>query len=294
MRFELVNVLFNLAALYSQLAASLVGASPTNIRTACKYYCFCAGVLEHLRVDVIPDLRDTPPDDMDDMTLESLQEVMLAQAQECFWHKAVNDEIRDAAIARLAAKVAELYTSAGEFATKSQGIGTEWMHHMTAKSRHFAAAAQFRQSLDCLEKRRYGEEVARLRESLYQINEGLKESKWIHQILLADMNGLKARVSQDLARSEKDNDVIYLDIVPPQSQLKEIDAASMVAARAPPEVADPSSLIGDKAPLGEPLFVRLVPYAVHSADNIYADRRDRLVDQDLIPKMTAMTMKLKE
>lgn len=231
---------------------------------------------------------------MDDSTLESLQEVMLAQAQECFWHKAVNDEIRDAAISRLAAKVAELYSSAGESATKSNGIGTEWMHHMTAKSYHFAAAAQFRQSLDCLEKRRYGEEVARLRESLSSINEGLKESKWVRKVLVADMNGLKTRVAQDLTRSEKDNDIIYLDIVPPKSQLKEIDAASMVAAKAPPEVTDPVSLIGNKAPLGEPLFAKLVPYAVHIAHNIYTDRRDRLVNQDLIPKVAAMTMKLKE
>ncbi|KAI5308581.1 pH-response regulator protein palA/rim20, partial [Ascosphaera atra] len=103
---------------------------------------------------------------MDDMTLRCLEEFMLAQAQECFWRKSVIDELRDASIARLAIKVSDLYSTSGEYAIKSDAITTDWIHHMSAKRWHFAAAAQLRQSLDCLEKRKYGEEIARLRESL--------------------------------------------------------------------------------------------------------------------------------
>ena len=45
---------------------------------------------------------------------------------------------------------------------------------MTAKHHHFAAAAQYRASRDCLDKQKYGEEVARLRDSLVCVNEALK------------------------------------------------------------------------------------------------------------------------
>jgi programmed cell death 6-interacting protein len=163
-----------------------------------------------LRTDIIPELRSTPPEDMDVMTLESVEHLMLAQAQECFWAKAVSDGLKDASIAKLAAKVSDLYAEAGDFGAKTDSIESEWLHHMTAKHHHFAAAAQYRAACDCLDKRKYGEEVARLRDSLVCVNEALKEAKYINKTVLGDLNGLKSRVQEDLKRAEKDNDMIYL------------------------------------------------------------------------------------
>ncbi|PGH08274.1 hypothetical protein AJ79_06061 [Helicocarpus griseus UAMH5409] len=294
LRFELANILFNLAALYSQLAVSLHSSSPDNLKTACKYLCNAAGVLVHLRTDILPDLRSAPPEDMDEMTLRSLEELLLAQAQECFWQKAVKDGLKDASIARLAAKVSDLYASAGDCAIKSDTISTDWIHHMTAKHHHFAAAAQYRASRDCLEKQKYGEEIARLRDSVACVNEALKEGKWINRTVLGDLNGLKARVTEDLKRAERDNDMIYLIPVPPKSELKLLDRASMVVAKAPVEVTDALSLIGEGQPLGRPLFAKLVPYAVHVAASIYAERRDQVVNQEIIGGVEEMTGKLRE
>ncbi|KAJ9192145.1 hypothetical protein DTO021D3_5532 [Paecilomyces variotii] len=294
LRFELANVLFNLAALYSQLAYSLNRTTSDGLKQACNYFCQAAGVLAHLRTDIVPDLRSSPPEDMDEMTLQSLESLMLAQAQECFWQKAVKDGLKDASIARLAAKVSDFYAEAGDYAIKSNAISTDWIHHMTAKHHHFAAAAQYRQSLDCLDKRKYGEEVARLRDSLTCVNEALKESRWINRVVLGDLNGLKSRVAEDLKRAEKDNDVIYLQPVPPKSELKSIDRASMVASKAPPQVTDAISMLGEKGPLGQPLLVKLVPYAVHVAASIYSDRRDRLVNEKIVGELESMTDKLRD
>lgn len=286
--------MFNLAALYSQLAYSLNRTTSDGLKQACNYFCQAAGVLAHLRTDIVPDLRSSPPEDMDEMTLQSLESLMLAQAQECFWQKAVKDGLKDASIARLAAKVSDFYAEAGDYAIKSNAISTDWIHHMTAKHHHFAAAAQYRQSLDCLDKRKYGEEVARLRDSLTCVNEALKESRWINRVVLGDLNGLKSRVAEDLKRAEKDNDVIYLQPVPPKSELKSIDRASMVASKAPPQVTDAISMLGEKGPLGQPLLVKLVPYAVHIAASIYSDRRDRLVNEKIVGELESMTDKLRE
>jgi programmed cell death 6-interacting protein len=294
LRFELANILFNLAALYSQLAYALNRTTADGLKQACNYSCQAAGVLSHLRTDIIPDLRSSPPEDMDEITLQSLELLLLAQGQECFWQKAVKDGLKDASIARLAAKVSDFYGDTGDLAVKSNAISTEWIHHMTAKHHHFAAAAQYRQSLDCLEKRKYGEEVARLRDSLNCVNEGLKESRWINRTVLGDLNGLKGRVAEDLKRAEKDNDVIYLSPVPPKSELRTIDRASMVASKAPSQVTDAISMLGDNGPLGQPLFAKLVPYAVHIAASIYSDRRDRLVNESLIGELESMTDKLRD
>lgn len=210
LRFELANVLFNLAAMYSQLAVSLNRSIPDGLKTACNYFCLAAGVLSYLHSDIIPDMRATPPEDMDAPTLECLKQLMLAQAQECFWQKAVKDGLKDASIAKLAAKVSDLYSDAVEGGIKSDTVSSEWIHHMNAKHHHFAAAAQYRAACDCLEKRKYGEEVARLIDATSCVNEALKEARYVNKTVLGDLNGIKARVQEDLKRAEKDNNMIYL------------------------------------------------------------------------------------
>jgi programmed cell death 6-interacting protein len=210
LKFELANVLYNLAALYSQLAVSAHRGTAEGLKSACNYFCLAAGVISHIKTAVIPELRSTPPEDMDIPTLESVQQLLLAQAQECFWQKAVIDGYKDASIAKLAARVSDLYNSAGDWGVKSESISSEWIHHTTAKHHHFAAAAQYRQACDCLERRKYGEEVARLRDSLVCVNEALKEARYINKTVLVDLNGLKNKVQEDLKRAEKDNDLIYL------------------------------------------------------------------------------------
>ena len=265
-----------------------------GLKAANNYFCQGAGVIAYLKSDIIPDLRSTPPEDMDTMTLESLQRLLLAQAQECSWSMAIKNGYKDLLISKLAAKVSDYYDQAAEHATKSDTISTEWIHHMTAKHHHFAAAAQYRAALDCLEKRKYGEEVARLRDSVTCVNEALKEARWINKTVLGDLNGLKIKVTEDLKRAEKDNDVIYLIPVPSKPELKTLDRAGMAIAKQPTDISDPSTSLGDRGIYGPPLFAKLVPYAVHVAASIYADRRDRLVYTTVIDELESSTNKLKE
>ena len=294
LRFEHANILYNLAALYSQLAVTLNRTTSEGLKSANNYFCQAAGVILYLKNEVVPDLRSTPPEDMDAMTLSCIEQLLLAQAQECFWSKAVKDGMKDGIIAKLAAKVSDFYDQAAEYGTKSETISTEWIHHMTAKHHHFAAAAQYRAACDCLEKRKYGEEVARLRDSVACVNEALKESRWINKLVLGDLNGLKMRVTEDLKRAEKDNDIIYLVPVPAKSELKTLDRAGMASARVPKEISEPSSTLGDRGVFGQPLFAKLVPHSVHIAASIYAERRDRIVNASIIGELEESTSKLRE
>lgn len=293
-RFELASILFNLAALYSQLAVSLNRSTSEGLKAANNYFCQAAGVMAYLKDEIIPNLCTVPPKDMDVPTLESLEQLLLAQAQECSWQMAIKNGYKDALIGRLAAKVSDYYDQAAEFGTRSDTISTEWIHHTTAKHHHFAAAAQYRAACDCLEKRKYGEEVARLRDSVVCVNEALKESRWINKVVLGDLNGLKTKVTEDLKRAEKDNDVIYLKPVPPKSELKTLDRVNMASLKKPTEISDPSTSLGRNGSFGQPLFNRLVPYAVHIAASIYAERKDRLINSTIIDELENLTNRLRE
>ncbi|KAJ8119311.1 hypothetical protein ONZ43_g3713 [Nemania bipapillata] len=296
LQFERTNIIYNLAALYSQLAISSNRNDTDGLKTAANYFNQAAGVLAHLKKEIIPELRTTPPDDMDEHSLESLIQLQLAQSQECFWMKAVMDRYKDASIAKLAARVSDLYNLAGEAAMHSEAISSSWIHHMSAKHHHFAAAAQYRAACECLEKRKYGEEVARLRDAVACVNEGLKESRggYLSKIVVEDLNSLKRRVEEHLKRAEHDNDMIYLNPVTPKSELKILDRANMAIARTPPQVATPLEYIGDKGEFGPALFTKLVPYSVHLAVSIYEERRDRLVNQNIITELETLNERIHE
>lgn len=294
LRYELANIMFNLAAMYSQLAMSSNRSTPDGLKVAANNFCLAAGTISHLRNTVLPELRTEPPEDMDLMTLDCLEKLMLAQGQECFWQKAVKDGLKDATIAKLAARVSDLYNEATDAGIQSDSISSEWIHHVTAKHHHFAAAAQYRAACDALEKRKYGDEVSRLKDSLTCVNEALKEQRYINKVVLADLNGLKNRVTEDLKRAEKDNDMIYLLPVPPKAELKILDRANMVVSRVPKEIAESNALLGENGELGPALFSKLVPYSVHLAASIYVDRRDRLVNTTIVEELENLTTQIHE
>lgn len=73
-----------------------------------------------------------------------------------------------------------------------------------------------------------------------------------------------------------------------------LDRANMAVARVPPQVATPYEYLGDQAEFGPALFTKLVPFSVHVALSIYEERRDRLVNTNMIAELETMTDKLHE
>ena len=293
-KYELFNVLFNMAALYSQLAVSSNRNDSEGLKLAANYFMLGAGIVTHIKEKITPEMRMDPPEDMDDYTLGFLNLLFLAQAQECFWQKACRDGMKDAIISKLAAQVSDFYGDATELAVLSNAITNDWIRHMNAKQHHFAAAAQYRASLDCLEKRKYGEEVARLMDAVVCTKDGLKECKSgrITQSVVDDLVGLKQRAEEDLRRAEKDNDIIYLQVVPSKSELRLLDRATMARAKCPPEVSNPLEHLGDRSSFGPPIFSRLVPFAVHLAVSIYEERRNHLVNVLIADNLDALMKSL--
>ncbi|POS85622.1 hypothetical protein EPUL_001298 [Erysiphe pulchra] len=292
LKFEQACILYNLAALYSQLAVSSNRNTTEGLKSVCNYFCLSAGVISHIQENVIPEMQIDPPEDLDNTTLEYLRILLLAQAQECFWRKAVMDGYRDSSIAKLAIKTSDLYGIAGELGVKSQAISSEWIHFSLAKHHHFAAAAQYRQACDCLDKKMYGEEVARLRDCIACTKEGLREVKYLKKLVLEDLNGLKVKAAEDLKRAEKDNDIIYLCLVPPKTELKPIERVIMAVPKVPQEVSEPLSFLGEKGEFGRPLFKKLVPFAVHVAASIFEQRLDRIANNSIINPLEALTTKI--
>lgn len=81
----------------------------------------------------------------------------------------------------------------------------------------------------------------------------------------------QARAQRQLAAALKDNDFIYHDRIPEAQQLEPVARAAIAKALPPPE----------RWAAGRDLFARLVPLAVHQAQQASAARRTDLVNAEI-------------
>ncbi|KAF7721506.1 pH-response regulator protein palA/rim20, partial [Apophysomyces ossiformis] len=322
MNYEKACVLYSIGAMYSQLGNSENRRTTEGVKKACNYFqvrdkvmvfsnLMCrknaAGCFKHLRDIVIPEMRIPPTADMTTYALQCLINFTLAQAQECMWQKAAMDQMKDGTIARLASKISELYDVAFELASNSsiQNVfPKQWLTHMQVKALHFNAAAQFRKSCECISQNKYGEEVARLqlanahvKRAFDVLNSYFSGPISVSAAVVNDLQSLQQIIQTNLARAEKDNDMIYLEFVPSSSALPAISKIEMVSAVVPDEICDPVSLmlsaqrstVNPHTTLGLPLFQKLVPFAVHQAASVYVDRKERVIKEDIIGRLEELT-----
>ncbi|KAJ1849201.1 pH-response regulator protein palA/rim20, partial [Coemansia sp. RSA 2708] len=296
--FERASVLFNVGAVYSQLGCRESHGDKDSLNRAFNYFQQAAGVFGHLQQKIVGECRTQLTTDMSTYMLATLENLMLCQAQECVWHRSVLTRMKDVNIARIATHVAELYEQTTQ--TASQGslastIPNGWIDHLKVKGLYFRAEAQLRKSMDCLANTQYGEEVARLQaaqEYCSQINElVVYDQRWSKLLRAAVLEMVKSQaelVSSNRTRAEHDNDVIYLDTVPAVPSLADISPYKLAQSKVPEVIENPGKFLGSEE-LGPPLFKGLVPFVIHQAASLYEDRKDQLVNKDLITALDELT-----
>ncbi|KAI6013503.1 BRO1-like domain-containing protein [Pisolithus microcarpus] len=274
--FERASVLFNLAALYSQLAAAEDRSSQLGLRRATTYYQSAAGTLSYLSSSALPRLRfpadaEEIPTDLTGPFVRCLENLMLAQAQECAWQRAVADHYKNALIAKLATGVASLYASSLEAirsapSTISSSLPSTWMTHIETKQRHFRAAAQYRKSIDDLEANRYGDEIRRLMDAEAEAKQGysLVKRSSVAPAVIQDIKSLLDALQKNLGRAQRDNDLIYHCDIPASTAADPIVEVIMVKSNVSPGLLDPKSLLA------------------REAVNIYNDNKRTLVKERVI------------
>ncbi|TFY67754.1 hypothetical protein EVG20_g3830 [Dentipellis fragilis] len=289
LQFERCATLFNLAALYSQLASAEDRSKTAGVKRASTYY--QARALSYLASSALPKLKSTIaaddiPIDLTDAFIESLQNLMLAQAQECVWQRAIMETTySNGIVARLSAQASTLYATAlSKIQDASPSIKhvfpSDWTRHIEAKQLHFLAAAQYRKGIDDLEADRYGHEIGRLIVAQSAAKKGYDIARRgnVAPAVLQDVKSLLGIVEKNLARAERDNDLIYHKDVPSASALPTIQPASMVQSITPPEILDPKKAIGDN----QVIFHSLLSYGARLAIEIYHDRRQGYLKDEIV------------
>ncbi|KAG6329314.1 hypothetical protein ID866_9775, partial [Astraeus odoratus] len=302
--FERAAVLFNLAALYSQLAAAEDRANQDGLKRASSYYQSAAGTLAYLNASAIPKLRlpadiEDPPTDLTAPFVRCLECLMLAQAQECAWQRAVagvvppSDHYKNGLIAKLATGVASFYAkSLDTIRSAPAQIASSlpsktWVAHLETKQWHFRAAAQYRKSIDELEGNRYGDELRRLMDAEADAKRGynLAKRSSVAPAVVQDIKSLLDVLQKNLVRAQRDNDLIYHQDVPASSAVDGIQDVVMVKSNVPPGLLDPRSVIGGTDAI---LFGDMLSWGAREAVNIYDDNKRTLVKERIVEAATEL------
>lgn len=292
--YERAAVLFNLAALYSQLGNMEDRSVPEGISRSVNHYQNAAGVFEYLRVNVLPKLKGSlahdehMPVDLTEDGVRSLESLMLAQAQEGVWQRAILDHLKNTVIAKLAEKVSSLYReSLTAIQTSESAIqntfGTRWVAHIEVKHLHFAAAAQFRKSIDDMEGRRFGNQVVRLSEAKSAAEKGLDigRNNGVASAVLTDIKSLLEKAAKEFKSAERDNDMIYHQALVAPSSLPAIGVASIAKSVIPKGLDDPKAVLAKE----NILFSDLAAWGAREAINVYEDRKANFIKDEILARV---------
>lgn len=263
--YEKTCVLFNVAALASQIASEQNLDNDEGLKAAAKYYQLASGAFGHIKDTVLSALNREPTMDISPETVGTLSLIMLAQAQEVFFLKATSDKMKDAVIAKLANQAADFYGDAFKQCQYKDNLPKEVLPVLAAKHCIMQANAELHQSILAKQKKRFGEEIARLQHAAELVK--TVATRYDEYVSVKDLSD---KINRALTAAKKDNDFIYHDRVPEVKDLEHIGKAALVKATA---ITPPlSQKFTD-------LFEKMVPMAVQQSMSNYNQRKADTVNR---------------
>ncbi|XP_062291717.1 programmed cell death 6-interacting protein isoform X4 [Scomber scombrus] len=229
-----------------------------------------SGAFGHIKDTVLSALNREPTMDISPETVGTLSLIMLAQAQEVFFLKATSDKMKDAVIAKLANQAADFYGDAFKQCQYKDNLPKyfyfqEVLPVLAAKHCIMQANAELHQSVLAKQKKRFGEEIARLQHAAELVK--TVASRYDEYVSVKDLSD---KINRALTAAKKDNDFIYHDRVPEVKDLEHIGKAALVKATV---ITPPiSQKFTD-------LFEKMVPMAVQQSMSIYTQRKTETINR---------------
>lgn len=273
------QIVHQLGSVHCHKAFQASQYSDEGMKVACAAFKKAAGCYEYLRT------LDLPMGDFDDATLMALRSLMLAQAQEVTWNKAISGaNTKNTLIARLAIRVSDMYETTLEYAEKSDKIILDWINQFKVKKNHFLAAAHYRMSIVNQDSFEYGKLVAHLKCASQFCAEAAKYKRYVSAAVVEDFLRLATVVNDTLRTAERDNDLVYLKPVPSARDLPAIEGVTMVDVEVPAPLTEQSD--SGKA------FASLLPFSIIQVAQAFKERQEQFVANSLIEPVQALTRML--
>lgn len=274
LKFERASILFNIGASAASQGATMDQGSVEGLKAACKLFMQAAGAFDAVS-EIGGQIRGARTFDLSSDGLRLASSLMLAQAQACFFQKAVLDRrsasakpLRSNIIAGLAARAAELYGHALEGCRSAESavplVDESWVAQMAFQRMCFDANASYWAGKGEAERGEtegtgFGPAIAHYSRAHALILDAIAsgDASGVDATLLASSEALRDRVAREKRTLEDDNAKVYHEVVPSPDRLSPIQRIAMVRAQ------PPAALLGDLLRGAVPgrLFQGLLPGA---------------------------------
>lgn len=296
--FEWASILWNLAAIESYKGAMGNRSTDEGIRVASLNFQQAGGIFEFIRKEILPKMagEQNTPEFTDECLILCRQviyifnllsltyfdiQLMLAQAQTCFYEKSVKEKkagtMKASIVCKLASQIVAFYNSALECARHrlvSGVVDVSWVHHMEFQRDSFKGLAEYWQAVAHHDDATssgfgYGSEICRLRKAERIISNVLQYGKnnKIPASLIAATDNVYTVVQRARMNAEKDNDGVYHELIPSESSLTEVPPIPMVRCSDMPEYYNNE----------KPFFSDLVPKEVKVLVTKYQESTENIL-----------------
>ncbi|GAA5953356.1 hypothetical protein JCM21900_001826 [Sporobolomyces salmonicolor] len=290
--YEKASVIFNIGATLSALAASSPRSSPEGLKRAFHSFRSAAGMFVYINENFL----HAPSTDLSKEVVKILVGLMGAQATEVFIETmgpatGKSAGLRSKMCMQASSTYAAIVEEVKEWVTKGVFL-REWSLLIQTKAKYFASLSQYYRSIADTAALKYGEALARL-----HISQALaKEAHRLAQnfsssfstsststslsadapVSLVELTKTHlSLVSDAQTKAQKDNDIVYNEVVPSEASLAPIEKGKPVAEPIP--IHDVYASPDVQKIVGPDLFARLVPLSVHESASLYSEEKAKLV-----------------
>ncbi|KAM0834584.1 hypothetical protein ACQ4PT_063499 [Festuca glaucescens] len=244
LRFEKAAVVFNVGAASSRIAAAVDRAADGGVKAACGEFQRAAGAFRAVG-EMMEGQEGTV--DMSPEASAMLERLMLAQAQECCFERALAAGTSAAACSKVARQAALYYEEAYAalvIPLLQNHFDRSWLSHIQLKAAQFNAEACYRYAIELHEKTEIGEEIARLQVGINAVADAKRTARGAPAPLYDSVSRLEQDMNRSLERAVNENNRIYLMRIPAAKTLSPLPAASLVRSASTSEVLDAKTETG--------------------------------------------------
>lgn len=208
---------------------------------------------------------------MQNEILNVLQVLMLAQAQETFFYKAYNDNMKEGIIAKIANQCEDYYADVLKQMqlVKFSWPDKDWLSIVGMKQAAFHGIAEYYQGLVCGQNKEFGEQISRLQKSVECLKGGEGRGG---ANFLSIFKELLNKANRALEEAKKDNDFIYHAKITDYKTLPSVGRAQLAKIANVPERFRSDSL---------DLFEKLLPVSVQQAVSKLDVRKQEIVNSEI-------------
>ncbi|CDZ97411.1 Predicted signal transduction protein [Phaffia rhodozyma] len=295
--FEKASVIYQIASTLSILSSTQNRSSPEGLKRAYNFARSAAGMLVYVNENFL----HAPSTDLSKEVVKLLIGIMLAQAQEMFTEKVLEEGKAKAGgkgpgnagiVAKLAAQAGIMYAALSEEVKEFFGKGIidrNWVALINLKAKYYPSVANYHRAILDDSQSKHGDALVRLRLAETLGKEAQKQaavflSSFNHpdSLTLPADSGTAlveitkthlAVVSERTHQATKENELIYHSILPAEAALPPLDKLS---AAQPISIQDTYSSVEVTKLVGQDIFHKLIPLAVHESASVYSEEKAKL------------------